>query len=69
MTRVKVVKPPLVGEHAFLQTEIVRELAHVTNGGSSGIMSTARPELPHPCDFQAKSRDETARRGRRRQVM
>ena len=33
-------------------------------GGSGGIMSTARPELPYPCVSQAKSRDETSRRGK-----
>ena len=37
-------------------------MAHVTFGGSGGIMSTARSELPCPCDSQAKSRDETSRR-------
>ena len=26
-------------------------------------MSTARPDLPYPCVSQAKSRDETSRRG------
>ena len=26
-------------------------------------MSTARPELPYPSNSQAKSRDETSRRG------
>ena len=36
---------------------------HVTFGGSGGIRSTARPEVPYPCDSQAKSRDETSRRG------
>ena len=43
---------PLVGEHA-----------HVTFGGSGGIMSTAIPELPYPCNSKAKLRDETSRRG------
>ena len=28
-------------------------------------MSTARPELPYPCVSQAKSRDETSRRGKK----
>ena len=34
----------------------------VTNGGSSGIMSTARLELPYPRISQAKFRDEISRR-------
>ena len=38
--------------------------AHVTFGGSGGIMPTARPELSYPCVSQAKSRDETSRRGK-----
>ena len=36
------------------------ESAHVTNGGSGGMMSTAGLELPS----QAKFRDETSRRGK-----
>ena len=59
----KQIKPPLVGEHAFPLTRFVCKEAHVTFGGSGGIMSTARPELPYPCVSQAKSRDETSRRG------
>ena len=59
----KKIKPPMVGEHAFLLTGFVCVLAHVTFGGSGWIMSTARFELPYPCHFQAKSRDETSRRG------
>ena len=58
----KQIKPPLVGEHAF-PTGFVCWSVHVTFGGSGGIMSTARPELPYPYVSQAKSRDETARRG------
>ena len=58
----KQIKPPLVGEHAFLVTGFVCKKAHVTFGGSGGIRSTARPELPYPCVSQAKSRDETSRR-------
>ena len=38
--------------------------AHVTFGGSGGIRSTARPELPYPSNSQAKSRDETSWRGK-----
>ena len=60
----KQIKPSLVGEHAFQLTGFVCRSAHVTFGESGGIMSTARPELPYPCDSQAKSRDETSRRGR-----
>ena len=44
----KQIKPPLVGEHAFPLTGFVCKEAHVTFGGSCGIMSTARPELPYP---------------------
>ena len=58
------IKAPLVGEHAFPLTGFVCWSAHVTFGGSAGIMSTARPELPYPCVSQAKSRDETSRRGK-----
>ena len=53
-----------MGEHAFPLTGFVCTSAHVTFGGSAGIMSTARPELPYPCVSQAKSRDETSRRGK-----
>ena len=60
----KQIKPPLVGEHAFPLTRFVCWSAHVTFGGSGGIRSTARPELPYPCVTQAKSRDETSRRGK-----
>ena len=55
--------PPLVGEHAFPLMGFVCWSVHVTFGGSGGIRSTARPELPYPCVSQAKSRDETSRRG------
>ena len=44
-------------------TGFVCNTAHVTNGGSSEIMSTAKLELPYPFSSQAKSRDETSRRG------
>ena len=60
----KQIKPPLVGEHAFPLTGFVCRSAHVTFGGSGGIRSTARPELPYPWVSQAKSRDETSRRGK-----
>ena len=39
-------------------------LAHVTNGGSGGMMSTARLELPYQQVSQVKFRDETSRRGK-----
>ena len=42
-------KPPLVGEHAFPLTEFVGLMAHATFCGSGGIISTARPEMSHPC--------------------
>ena len=60
----KQIKPPLEGEHAFPLTGFVCKEAHVTFGGSGGIRSTARPGLPYPCVSQAKSRDETSRRGK-----
>ena len=52
-----------MGEHAFPMMGFVCESAHVAFGGSDGIMSTARPELPHPCYSQAKSQVETLRGG------
>ena len=39
------------------------ELAHVTNGGSGGMMSNAGLELSYPCLSQSKFRDETSRSG------
>ena len=44
-----------MGEHAFPLTGFVYLKAHVTFGGSGGIMTTARPELPYPCNSQAAS--------------
>ena len=38
--------------------------AHVTNGGSGGMMSTAGLQLPYPQVSQAKFRDETSRSGK-----
>ena len=38
--------------------------AHVINGGSGGMMSTAGLELPYPRVSQAKFRDETFWRGK-----
>ena len=38
--------------------------AHVTNGGSCGMMSTAGLELPYPRISQAKFQDETSQRGK-----
>ena len=60
----KQIKPPLVGEHAFPLTGFVCKEAHVTFGGSGGIRSTARPELPYPCNSQDKSMFEISRRGK-----
>ena len=57
-------KPPLVDEHAFPLMGFVCRSAHVTFGGSGGIMSTARLELPYPCNSQTESRDKTSRRGK-----
>ena len=52
-----------MGERAFPLTGFVCMAADVTFGGSGGIRSTARPELPYPCYSQAKSRDEASRGG------
>ena len=60
----KQIKAPLVGEHAFTLTGFVCWSAHVTFGGSGGIRSTARRELPYPCVSQARSQDKTSRRGK-----
>ena len=38
--------------------------AHVTNGGSGGMMSTARVNLPYPQVSLAKFRDEISLRGK-----
>ena len=57
-------KPLLLGEHAFPLTGFVCETAHVAFGVRSGIISTARMELPYPCNSQAKSRDETSQKGK-----
>ena len=59
----KQIRPPLVGEHAFPLTGFVCMEAHFTLGGSGEIRSTTRPGLPYRCVSQAKSRDETSRRG------
>ena len=50
----KQIKPPLVGEHAFPLTGFVCMTARITFGGSCGIMTTARPELPYPCNSQSQ---------------
>ena len=60
----KQIKPPFVGEHAFPLTGFVCMVAQVAFGGSGGIRSAARPESPYPCNFQAKPRNETSRRGK-----
>ena len=49
--------------HAFALTRLFAS-AHVTNGGSGGIMSTTRSGLPYPCISKAMSWDETSRRGK-----
>ena len=58
MTRVKVAYgskfKPLVGEHVLLTTFVCYS-AHVEFGGSSGIESTARLELPFTFNFQANA--------------
>ena len=36
----------------------------VTFGGSGGMMTTARTELPYPCSPKAKTRGESSRRGK-----
>ena len=51
-------KPPLVDKHVSPLTVFVGLLDHTSFGGSSGIMSAARPELSYPCISQAKSQDE-----------
>ena len=56
--------PSLVGEHAFPLTGFICWTAHITCGGSGGIRSTTRPELPYTCNSQAKSRVKTSRRGK-----
>ena len=38
--------------------------AVATFGGSGGIMTAARTELPYPCSSQAKTRDKSSRRGK-----
>ena len=35
-----------------------------TFSGSVGMMTTAKTELPYPCVSQAKTRDESSRRGK-----
>ena len=47
-----------------MQGLCVSGLAHGTNGGSGGMMSTAGLELPYPRVYKAKFRDKTSRRGK-----
>ena len=56
----------MVDEHAFPPTGFAVGLSRlfVTFGGSGGIITTARTELPYPCSFQAKTRGESSRRGK-----
>ena len=49
-------------------TKFVRLSAHVTFGGSDGIMYCQTGVALYPCISQAKSRDETSRRGRENDV-
>ena len=58
--------PVIILEHAFSTDGVCFGLARlfVTFGGSGGIMTTARPGLPYPCNPQAKTRDESSRRGK-----
>ena len=58
------IKQPYLGEHAFPLMRFVCESNHVTFGVRSGIRSTARPELPYPCNSKAKSQDETSQSGK-----
>ena len=52
-------------ELAFHQQGLcVSGSARVTDGRSSGMMSTARVKLPYPQVSQAKFLDETSRRGK-----
>ena len=44
------------------RTLCVSGSAHITNGGSGGMMSAARLELPYPRVSQAKFWDEISRR-------
>ena len=57
---------PSVEKHAHPPRVVYCGLArlHVTFGGSGGIMTTAGPGLPYPCSPQAKTRDESSRRGK-----
>ena len=57
----KQIKPSSVCQHAFPLTGFVCMVAHIIFGGSGGIRSTGRPELPYQCSSQAMSRVETPR--------
>ena len=48
---------------AFALTRLFAS-AHITNGGSGGIMSTTRLELPYACISKAMSWSKTSRRGK-----
>ena len=60
------VKTPLVDEHAFPPTGVRLWLVRLlfTFGGSDGILTTARPELPYTCSSQAKTRCDSSRKGK-----
>ena len=58
----KQIKPTLSDEHVFPLTGFFLRVGSITFGGSVGILSTARPELPYRCSSQTKFQDETSRR-------
>ena len=58
-------KPTLSDEHVSFTDGICLRVGSITFGGSVGIMSTARPELPYRCNSQTKSQDGTSRRSKK----
>ena len=42
---------------------MIKLTVHVVFGGIGGIISTARPESPYPCNSQAKSQGQSSWRG------
>ena len=54
ISKLKQIKPPMVGEHAFPLTGFFCWSANATFGGSGWIRSTDRPELPYPLYFPGK---------------
>ena len=55
---------PLVMRQLFTDGVVCVRSAHVTNGGSGGMMSTGGLELPYPWVSQAKYWDKTLWRGK-----